>query len=238
MATILTGCKNREKQRSFKITFLRVRPRFRYLCEKIIMAWTQYIIPILLSTFTGWITTWVAIKLLFHPRKPVNILGLKLQGIFPKNQPLIAQKLGQVVSKELLSFAEIEEKVTNPDNLIKLRPEIEKHIDAFLKEKLKETFPMLSMFMGEKTINQLKAAFLMELESLFPVLMKSYMVKLEEDLDLEKIVTEKVAGFSSDKLEDILDQITKKEFKFLELVGAVFGLLIGLIQVLFQVLTH
>ena len=91
---------------------------------------------------------------------------------------------------------------------------------------------MLSMFIGEKTITQLKAAFLMELESLFPVLMKNYMNKLEKELDLEKIVTEKVAGFSTEKLEDILDQITKKEFKFLELIGALFGLLIGLVQVL------
>jgi len=172
--------------------------------------------------------------MLFHPRRPVNVLGLKIQGIFPKNQLLIAQKLGQVVSKELISFSEIESKVTDPDNLKKLRPEIENHIDSFLRDKLKETFPLLSMFMGEKTINQLKAAFLMELESLFPVLMKSYMTKLEQDLDLEKIVTEKVAGFSSDKLEDILDQITKREFKFLELVGAVFGLLIGVIQVVIQ----
>ena len=196
------------------------------------MPWTSYVIPVLLSTFTGWITTWIAIKMLFHPRKPVRILGLKLQGIFPKNQLLIAQKLGQVVSKELLSFDEIEAKITNPDNLKKLRPEIEKHVDSFLREKIKETFPMLSMFIGEKTINQLKEAFLMELENLFPVLMKSYMGKLQQDLDLEKIVTEKVANFSSDKLEDILQQITKKEFQFLELVGAVFGFLIGIIQVL------
>jgi len=152
------------------------------------MPWTHYIIPVLLSTFTGWITTWIAIKMLFHPRRPVNVLGLKIQGIFPKNQLLIAQKLGQVVSKELISFSEIESKVTDPDNLKKLRPEIENHIDSFLRDKLKETFPLLSMFMGEKTINQLKAAFLMELESLFPVLMKSYMTKLEQDLDLEKIV--------------------------------------------------
>ena len=200
------------------------------------MPWTHYIIPVLLSTFTGWITTWIAIKLLFHPRRPVSVFGLKIQGIFPKNQLLIAQKLGQVVSKELISFAEIESKVTDPDNLKKLRPEIENHIDSFLREKLKETFPLLSMFMGEKTINQLKAAFLMELESLFPVLMKSYMTKLEQDLDLEKIVTEKVAGFSSDKLEDILDQITKREFKFLELVGAIFGFLIGIMQVLLEII--
>ncbi|MEI7736275.1 MAG: DUF445 family protein, partial [Ferruginibacter sp.] len=168
---------------------------------------------------------------------PINILGFKLQGIFPKNQQLIAQKLGQVVSKEFLSFAEIEAKVTNPENLEKLKPEIESHIDKFLKEKLSTVFPMLSMFIGDKTINQLKAAFLAELESLFPILMKNYMTSLEKDLDLEKIVTEKVASFSSEKLEDILDQITKKEFQFLEVIGAVFGLLIGLVQVLIQVIS-
>ncbi len=196
------------------------------------MHWTGYLITILLSTFTGWITTWIAIKMLFHPRRPVKIFGLTIQGIFPKNQQLIAQKLGQVVGKELLSFSEIEQKVTNPENLQKLRPDIEAHIDDFLRNKLKDVFPMLSMFIGEKTIGQLKDAFLQELENLFPMLMKNYMNKLQHDLDLEKIVTEKVANFSSDKLENILSQITKKEFKFLEIVGGIFGLLIGIAQVL------
>ncbi len=202
------------------------------------MNWTGNIITILLSTFTGWVTTWIAIKMLFHPRRPIKILGITIQGIFPKNQRQIAEKLGQVVGKELLSFDEIEQKVTNPENLQKLRPDIEQHIDHFLQNKLKEVFPMLAMLIGEKTMLQLKEAFLLELESLFPVLMKGYMAKLEKDLDLEKIVTEKVAAFSSEKLEDILNQITKKEFKFLEFIGGFFGLLIGLIEVVVSVLTR
>ncbi|HTC00676.1 MAG TPA: DUF445 family protein [Ferruginibacter sp.] len=202
------------------------------------MNWTGYVITILLSTFTGWVTTWIAIKMLFHPRRPIKILGFTLQGIFPKNQQLIAQKLGQVVSKELLSFDEIERKITSPDNLQKLKPEIEAHIDNFLRNKLKDVFPMLAMLIGDKTINQLKEAFIVELENLFPVLMKNYMNKLQSDLDLEKIVTEKIAGFSAEKLEDMLDQITKKEFKFLEFSGAFFGLLIGIIQVLFILITR
>lgn len=201
------------------------------------MHWTGYIITILLSTFTGWVTTWIAIKMLFHPRKPIKILGIPIQGIFPKNQRLIAQKLGQVVGKELLSFDEIEQKVTNPENLQKLRPDIEAHVDNFLHNKIKEVFPMLAMFIGDKTINQLKEAFLLELENLFPVLMKNYMGKLQQDLDLEKIVTEKVANFSSEKLEDILNQITKKEFKFLEFIGGFFGLLIGLVEVVVAIIT-
>ena len=199
---------------------------------------TGHIITILLSTFTGWVTTWIAIKMLFHPRKPIRIFGITIQGIFPKNQRLIAEKLGQVVGKELLSFEEIEQKVTNPENLQKLRPDIEAHVDNFLHNKLKEVFPMLSMFIGEKTIGQFKEAFMLELENLFPVLMKNYMNKLQHDLDLEKIVTEKVANFSSEKLEDILNQITKKEFKFLEFIGGFFGFLIGLIQVLVALVSN
>lgn len=201
------------------------------------MHWTGYVITLLLASFTGWFTTWVAIKMLFHPRKPMKIFGITIQGIFPKNQRLIAEKLGQVVSKEFLSFAEIEQKVTDPANLQKLRPDIEGHIDHFMRHKLKEVFPMISMFIGEKTVSQFKDAFLMELESLFPLLMKNYMNKLENDLDLEKIVTEKVVGFSSEKLEEILLQITKREFQFLELISAFFGLLIGLIQIATAILT-
>ena len=230
-------CKNSKKQFLNKITF-----EILFYCVSLYfkdyMNFTGNIITILLSAFTGWVTTWVAIKMLFHPRNPIKILGLTVQGIFPKNQRLIAQKLGQVVSKELLSFNEIEAKIINPDNLQKLRPDIEAHIDNFLRNKLKDVFPMLSMLIGDKTINQLKDALLLELESLFPILMKNYMNKLEQDLDLEKIVTEKVANFSSDKLEDILNQITKKEFKFLEIIGGVFGLLIGLAEVLVAYLTN
>jgi uncharacterized membrane protein YheB (UPF0754 family) len=199
---------------------------------------TSHIVTIALSTFTGWVTTWIAVKMLFHPRKPIKILGITIQGIFPKNQLAIAEKLGQVVGKELLSFDEIEQKVTNPENLQKLRPDIEAHIDHFLTNKLKDVFPMLSMFIGEKTTTQLKEAFLQELESLFPVLMKNYMTKLQHDLDLEKIVKEKVANFSTEKLEDILNQITKKEFTFLEFIGGFFGFLIGIVQVLITVLSN
>ncbi len=202
------------------------------------MHWIGYATTILLSTFIGWFSTWLAIKMLFHPRKAFRIFGFSIQGIFPKNQRVIAEKLGQVVSKELLSFDEIEKKITSTENLQKLQPQIEAHIDDFLRNRLKDVFPMLSMFIGDKTINQLKAAFLLELENLFPVLMKNYMNKLQDDLDLEKIVTQKVADFSSEKLEDILNQITRHEFTFLEFVSGVFGFLIGLIQVIVTILTN
>ncbi len=61
--------------------------------------------------------------------------------------------------------------------------------------------------------------------------MKRYMGNLQAELDLEKIVTEKVSGFSSDKLEEILMSIMSKEFRFVEILGGVLGFIIGLLQV-------
>lgn len=191
----------------------------------------------LISAFIGWFTNWIAIKMLFHPKEPKKILGITFHGIFPKRQQQFAEKLGKLVSEELLSFTEIEEKIVNPDNLPKMMPLVEEKIDLFLREKLSSVFPMISMFIGQNTINQLKTVFMQELESMFPEIIGSYMKNIESQLDLEKMVTEKVSGFSSDKMESILNQIMSKEFRFVEVIGGVLGLLIGILQVLITLLT-
>jgi uncharacterized membrane protein YheB (UPF0754 family) len=200
------------------------------------MNWWLFTIPVI-SAFIGWVTNWVAIKMLFHPREPKRILGITFQGIFPKRQQAFAEKLGQLVSNELISFSEIESKITNPENLEKIMPFVEQHVDHFLKEKLCEQMPMIKMFVGEKTLDQMKEIFMAELKELFPLLMKNYMNNLQNELDLEKIVVAKVASFSSDKLEAILYQIMTKEFKFIEIIGAVLGFIIGFIQVLITLAT-
>ncbi len=192
----------------------------------------------LISGFIGWVTNWVAIKMLFHPRTPVNILGIKVQGIFPKRQDQFAEKLGKLVSRELLSFDEIEAKITNPDNLKQVLPQVESHIDHFLRVKLSDSMPMISMFIGDKTIEKLKSVFMEELEILFPKIMKDYSGTLKQQLDLEAIVTDKVKAFSSDKLEEILYQVMASEFRFVEIIGAVLGFLIGLFQVAITLLTQ
>lgn len=194
------------------------------------------LIPVI-SAFIGWVTNWVAIKMLFHPKQPVKVLGITFQGIFPKRQDQFAVKLGKLVSEQLLSFNDIESKLTNPANLQKMMPMVEQKIDDFLRVRLADTMPMISMFIGDKTIEKLKTAITNELESLFPALIKNYTSSLRQELDLEQIVTEKVKNFSSDQLEDILYQVMAREFKFVEIIGGVLGFLIGLVQVAITLLT-
>jgi uncharacterized membrane protein YheB (UPF0754 family) len=116
-------------------------------------------------------------------------------------------------------------------------PQIDAHIDHFLRVKLADQMPVISMFIGDKTIQQMKSVFMTELKEIFPSIMKSYMGNLKKDLDLEKIVIEKVKGFSSDKLEQILNDIMSKEFRFVEIIGGVLGFIIGIIQVILTMIS-
>ena len=200
------------------------------------MNYWLFLIPVI-SAFIGWVTNWVAIKMLFHPRVPKKILGIAFQGIFPKRQQQFAEKLGKLVSAEFLSFSDIEQKISDPDNLKQIMPMIESHVDNFLRIKLKDEMPVLSMFIGDKTIASLKKVFMQEIEIIFPQVMKQFAGNLKNELDLENIVIEKVAGFSSDKLEDVLYQIMSKEFRFVEIIGAVIGFIIGVVQVVITIFT-
>lgn len=191
-----------------------------------LMFWLQPFI----AAFTGWFTTWIAIFMLFHPREPKRFLGITIQGIFPKRQKQVAAKLGSLVAKELIHFDEIATQLKDPAQLKALTPLIEEHLDKFLQVKLKEIFPVISMFVGENTLGKIKEGMITEIETLLPQLITQYTDSLSARIDIEQMVTEKVSNFSSDKLEQILEAVLKKEFRFVELIGGVLGFVIGLIQ--------
>ncbi|HYD20746.1 MAG TPA: DUF445 family protein [Flavipsychrobacter sp.] len=186
----------------------------------------------LISAFIGWFTNWIAIKMLFHPKDPVKFLGFTFQGIFPKRQQQFAKKLGVLVATELLHFDEIAVQLKDPSKLKELNPIIEAHLDNFLKVKLQEKLPVISMFVGDNTMNKIKDGMMEEIESLLPEIITRYTDSLSTQIDIERIVTEKVSKFSSDKLEEILVSIMSKEFRFVEILGGVLGFMIGLFQVL------
>jgi uncharacterized membrane protein YheB (UPF0754 family) len=188
------------------------------------------LIPVI-SGFIGWITNWVAIKMLFHPRRPVYILGIRIQGIFPKRQEQFASRLGKLVSEELISFNEIAAKISDPNRMNTIIPMLESKVDVFLRNKLSESFPMISMFIGDKTIEKLKSLFIEELQTTLPEMIDQYILQLKEELDMERMVSEKVKAFSVEKLEALIYNVMAKELRFVEILGGILGFLIGLLQI-------
>ncbi len=193
------------------------------------------LLPVI-SAFIGWFTNWIAIKMLFHPKEPKRFLGITFQGIFPKRQVQFAQSLGKLVSTELISFDDIQSKLANPALAEKVIPHINSRLDSFIKNKLSELLPLVSMFIGNDTIEKIKLGIGEELKASMPEIILHLGANMKEELNIEKMVTEKVGAFSSDKLEEILNSIMSKEFKFVEILGGVLGFIIGCLQVLISML--
>lgn len=187
-----------------------------------------YALPVI-GAVTGWVTNWVAVKMLFHPKEPKNFILFKVHGVFPKRQKVLAEKLGHIVASELFSIDDIVGKMKSADNTEVLKF-VEEKIDNFINVKLSSSMPMLAMFLNDDIKNKIKNTLLTEIEEVIPGVIDSYAEKLKNEVDIKAIVYEKVVNFSSDKLEDILVSIMKKEFKFIEVLGAVLGFLIGTIQ--------
>ena len=167
----------------------------------------------LIAALIGWLTNWVAIKMLFHPKKRIKIGIFEIQGIFPKRQKIFAEKLGMVVAHDLFSSHDIKEKI-NQSNIDKeIKALIDKHINTFLNTKLKEAYPQIVMFIYNYIIRQFKDVTMKEIETLLPLVLNAYKQNIEKSLDIvdiEGTVASKVANFSSDKLEEILYSIMKK----------------------------
>ena len=188
-----------------------------------------YAIPFI-SAAIGWFTNYVAIKMLFYPREEKDFGIVKLHGIFPKRKPVLAERLGRIVANDLLSPKVLKDKIDNDENRGKLKSAIMVQVDDYLKTKFKESNKMFAMFLNDKVIEQLKDRLEVMLEDLVPQLMLQVSGKIE-DIDIEKLVHDRVINFSNEKLENLLMSVIKKELSFIELAGAVLGFFIGLMQV-------
>jgi len=184
------------------------------------MSNTMYALPII-AALIGWLTNWVAVKMLFHPRKPI----LGIQGIFPKRQVALAEKLADVVATELLTSNDLVNTIkkglgANPEKL-------QASIDKIITKVLPEKFPLLAMVLTPEVSQTISKVFVDSFSEIAGELFSGLNIG---DQHIRSTVKDKVINFSSDKLEQILFAIMKKEFKFIEIIGAVLGFFIGVVQ--------
>lgn len=191
---------------------------------------TLILLPFI-AALIGWFTNYIAIKMLFHPKNEIRFLFIKIQGVFPKRQKELAKKLGDIISTELFSSKDISNTLKDIVKAPTIKELIENKLEAIIYEKLPKIIPMVAMFLSPELVNKIKNALTSDIDKMLSELMCEVSDNLEDVLDISSIVEDKVNNFSSGKLEELLTQIMKKEFKFIEIIGAVLGFLIGIIQV-------
>lgn len=129
---------------------------------------TIFFIPILVGAF-GWFLIWAIVKFIFYPIRPIEIGPIKWESM-----------AGKWVRQ--INLTELIPELAQNDSFESLQPIINEKLDDFFRHKLSKKMPMISMFIGDKTIEELKAVFMEELALLFPVLLKNFSANLNKDI--------------------------------------------------------
>ena len=190
--------------------------------------WT---LPIV-GAFNGWITTYLAIRMLFRPRSPVRIFGIPYQAPLPKRQHEIAQRLGAVIEGQLLNYDDIKARVVTPGFISRIHLEVEIHIGRMLAERRAQLPSIAQALITDDLLRRAQKMLADEVQGQLPGMIEAVFGHLTENVQIRELVAEKVAGFEISEMEDVIFSLAAKELRLIELLCALLGLLIGVCQML------
>lgn len=183
-----------------------------------------------IGAMIGWITNYIAIKMLFRPYKEMNFLFFKIQGLIPKRRSEIAISIADTVQKELISLKDITSSLNADELEEKMGTVIDKILEEKLESEITKKFPMLAMFLSDEIISKIKSMIKISILENKETIINMFTSYLEEKVDFKKIIIENVEAFSLEKLEEITYSLAKKELKHIEVIGAILGGIIGIFQ--------
>ncbi|MDY6226687.1 MAG: DUF445 family protein [Clostridium sp.] len=189
---------------------------------------TTILILTIVGGLIGWITNILAIKLLFRPIKPIKIpvLNIEILGLIPKRKNEIAANIGDVISNELLSMDDILNQAFNSSNGGNFNSYLIDKIKNIINEKL-DIIPMPFRVMASPYIDEILNN---EVPKAVNEISTDLLNKAKENVDIQKIVEEKINELDLEKLEEIIIKVAKKELKHIEILGLVLGAVIGVLQ--------
>ncbi len=130
--------------------------------------------------------------------------------------------IGDYAEKQI-SLDAIEQKLVSPENIEKILPFANEHIEQFLRVKLPAAMPMLAMFISDKLVADMKGIFMNELKNLFPALILQYTGNIKKDLNISKLVSARLHAVSDHTLKSFM----RKQFRIVEIACATTGFLCG-----------
>lgn len=179
----------------------------------------------------GWVTNWLAVKMIFRPLQPRRFLFFKLQGLVGRRQHELAKAIGRVVGAHLVEHKDIVRSL----NKLDLESVFAGVLDRGLSPKVQElrSLPLIGGFLTEERVADIRAALTKGIMAHKEAVLDEVEKGLEKGLDVPALVEKKVGAFPVEKLEKLILDVAARELRAIEWLGGVLGVLIGLLQVAF-----
>jgi uncharacterized membrane protein YheB (UPF0754 family) len=193
---------------------------------------SPWVMPIF-GGLTGWFTDWLALKMIFHPKKPTRILGLfTWQGMFLKRRKEVAKEYGALIAAEVVNPRNILEAILRGPLSNRLYSLVQEQVKAAIDEQAGTVGRLLLHATGSKQYELMKQVVADRVVETLPTTLRHVEKYAGDAMDLHHTLVTKMQELTEEEFEALLRPAFQQDEWILIMVGAVLGFLVGELQVL------
>ncbi|HXG29746.1 MAG TPA: DUF445 domain-containing protein, partial [Nevskiales bacterium] len=186
----------------------------------------------LFGAFTGWFTDWLALKMIFRPKRPTRYLGLfEWQGLFLKRRREVAAEYGALIASEIVTPRNVLEAVLRGPLSDRLYAMVQKNVQRMVDEQAGLTRPIVVMAVGSAKFQAMKKLIADKLMERLPETLAHAEKYAADAMDLENTLRAKMQELNEDEFEQLIRPAFQQDEWILIAVGATLGFLVGELQV-------
>ena len=191
---------------------------------------THWLMFSLYGVFIGFITNYLAIKLIFEPAEPKQFGPFKLWGLFLRNQKEESFLYAKIIAEEVLTVENLFDYIFRfPKNNV-TNEIIFKHV-SLAADKILETQPALfKLLITNQKTSEFKSVIFFNLLNELPLYVKGLYPYTGQALDIQNTIANKMSSLEPKQFIDFLRPAFQEDEWKLIAVGAALGGLAGFLQ--------
>ncbi|NLG68896.1 MAG: DUF445 family protein [Firmicutes bacterium] len=193
------------------------------------MPWRLLMLP-LTAALVGWVTNVVAVRLLFRPLRPIRVprTPWSIQGVIPRRQGAIATSIGRLVEERFLQPRDLLASVDGS-----LRVEVAAALENYVSRRLDAALPAwvpagIRSAVKRYAVDRMRR----EADGALDSVVERLQQRLASELRVGSLVAARVRQLELADFEASLLGVIGSELRWIEVLGAIMGFAIGLVQML------
>ncbi|MGH3860798.1 DUF445 domain-containing protein [Actinokineospora sp.] len=199
-------------------------------------AWAALKNPWVMPIFgglTGWFTDWLALKMIFNPKKPTRYLGIfEWQGLFLKRRKEVAADYGELIAREIITPKNVMEAVLRGPLSDRLFALVAAQVRTVIDKQSGPARPLVMLAVGSGRYQAIKNSIAEKVIARLPETMTHIESYAEDAMDIRNTLVTKMQEMTEDEFEALIRPAFEQDEWILITVGAVLGFGVGELQVI------
>lgn len=189
------------------------------------------IIPVF-GFIVGLVSDWIALQMVFLPRKPKKYLGVfRWHGMFFRYRDEFISGYAARAAEEVLTPKVIIESLMSGALADRLFEMIRTEVDKAIRDELGPTAPVVTAAIGSQRYNQVRDLVVARARELMPEAAEAVEGYVMTAMDVENTAVSAFARLSDDEYEAMIRPVFKDDEWLVVVVGGGLGFLVGELQV-------